>query len=292
MSLSFTPLHPVFGAEVSGVDMRGRVAPTVAREIDAAMDRYAVLLFRGQAMDQSQQVAMAESFGTLDPGLKKLTRAPERMEHEVLIDISNLGMDGRPVARDDRKLITGLANQLWHSDSSFQRNMAQYSMLSAVQLPSWGGQTEFCDLRVAWEALDARTRADVAGLKAEHWALHSRFMLGDDAYTAEQQARMPPVVWPLLRRQQATGRDALFIGAHARRIPGMNVAEGRLLLAELLEHATHPSRIWHHEWRLGDLVMWDNRTTLHRGRRYDLSEPRELRRTTTMDYAISAEAAA
>ena len=158
-----------------------------------------------------------------------------------------------------------------------------YSMLHALVTPSWGGETEFADLRAAYDTLDARTRAQITGLEAEHFALHTRVLLGDDAYTDEQLKQMPPAVWPLVDTHPGSGRKVLFVGVHARRILGMSTAESRLLLSDLLEHATQRERVYRHEWQVGDLVMWDNRATVHRGRRFDLSERRELRRTTVND---------
>jgi alpha-ketoglutarate-dependent 2,4-dichlorophenoxyacetate dioxygenase len=289
MPLTLRPLHPLFVAEATGVDLARKLPAEDVQAIVAAMDRYAVLVFPGQPMDQTQQVAFAEQFGPLNPGLKQIGRQTERLKEHALIDISNLGADGRPLARDAKKVISGLANQLWHSDSSFQAPAVSYSMLSAVTLPSWGGETEFVDLRAAWDALPARLKALVEGKEAEHFALHSRMtLLGDTDYTPEQQAALPPVVWPLHRVHPGSGRSVLFCGVHARRILGMSVAEGKMLLLDLLEHATQPAFRWRHEWRVGDLVMWDNRCTLHRGRAYDLDEPRELRRTTTDEVPVGA----
>ena len=281
MTLSLRPLHPIFAAEASGVDLTRPLAPEAVAAVIAAMDQHAVLVFRDQPMGQEQQVAMARQFGPLNPGLKQIGRQMERMREAALIDISNLDDEGRPLQRDSKKVISGLANQLWHSDSSFQAPAVSYSMLSAVTLPSWGGETEFVDLRAAWDALPQRLQQQVEGLEAEHFALHSRMtLLGDTDYTPDQLAALPAVVWPLVRTHPGSGRKLLFCGIHARRILGMGLAEGKMLLMDLLEHATQPQFRYRHEWRVGDLVMWDNRATLHRGRRYDLNEPRELRRTT------------
>ena len=281
MTLSLRPLHPIFAAEASGIDLTRPLAPEAVAEVNAAMDQHAVLVFRDQPMEQEQQVAMARQFGPLNPGLKQIGRQMERMREAALIDISNLDDEGRPLQRDSKKVISGLANQLWHSDSSFQAPAVSYSMLSAVRLPSWGGETEFVDLRAAWDALPERLQQQVEGLEAEHFALHSRMtLLGDTDYTPDQLAALPAVVWPLVRTHPGSGRKLLFCGIHARRILGMGVAEGKMLLMDLLEHATQPQFRYRHEWRVGDLVMWDNRATLHRGRRYDLNERRELRRTT------------
>jgi alpha-ketoglutarate-dependent 2,4-dichlorophenoxyacetate dioxygenase len=158
-----------------------------------------------------------------------------------------------------------------------------YSLLHAVALPSWGGETEFADLRAAYDALDARTQDFIAGLEAEHYALHTRILLGDNAYTDEQKKLMPPVIWPLVDIHPGSGRKVLFVGVHAHQIVGLSTAESRLLLSDLLEPATQRERVYTHTWQVGDLVMWANRATVHRGRRYDLSERRELRRTTVND---------
>ena len=170
-----------------------------------------------------------------------------------------------------------------HSDSSFQKPAAKYSMLHSVRNPSWGGQTEFADLRAAYDALPERMKQMLEGLQAEHYALHSRFLMGDDSYTEEQKAAIEPVWWPIVRTNPRTGRKHLFIGVHTRQVSGMTVPEGRMLLIDLMEHATQPQFVYRHEWRSGDTVIWDNRATLHRGRAFDLDEPRELRRTTTLD---------
>lgn len=289
MALTLRQLHPLFAAEASGIDMTRPLTPEQVAAVNAAMDRYAVLVFRDQVMEQEQQVAMARQFGPLNPGLKQIGRQMERMRERELIDISNLDAEGRPMAADTKKMISQLANQLWHSDSSFQSPAVSYSMLNAVRLPSWGGETEFVDLRAAWDTLPDRLKALVRGREAEHYALHSRItLLGDDGYSEEQLKALPAVVWPLVRVHPGSGRTALFCGIHARRIPGMPLAEARMLLMDLLEHATRPHLVYSHEWRVGDLVFWDNRCTLHRGRRYDMSSPRELRRTTCDEVPVGA----
>ena len=293
MSLTLRPLHPIFAAEASGFDLARPLPPDQVSEVVAAMDRHAVLVFRGQPLEQEQQIALAKQFGPLNPGLKKIGGRVERMRDMALIDISNLDAEGRPLPPDNQKIISGLANQLWHSDSSFQSPSVSYSMLSAVTLPSWGGETEYVDLRAAYDALPARLRDKVRGLEAEHFALHSRMtLLGDNGYTADQLAMLPAVVWPLHRVHPGSGRDVLFCGVHCRRVLGMGLAEGKMLLLDLLEHATQPQFRYRHEWQRGDLVVWDNRCTLHRGRAYDLTEPRELRRTTNDEVPQAARAVA
>ena len=194
-----------------------------------------------------------------------------------------LTAQGHVAKRDSPKNLSNFANQLWHSDSSFQDPRAEYSMLHAVVLPSWGGTTEFADLRAAYDALDERTRNELDGLEAEHYALHTRILLGDEAYTDEQKKAIPPAVWPLVQTHPGSGRKLLFVGVHAREIIGWPTAEGRIYLSDLLEHATQREFVYRHEWQVSDLVMWDNRSTLHRGRRFDIAERRELRRTTIED---------
>jgi alpha-ketoglutarate-dependent 2,4-dichlorophenoxyacetate dioxygenase len=282
MGLALKPVNPSFAAEASGVDLRS-LDEAAVRAIDEAMDKYAVLFFRGQPLTQAEQVALAKKFGPLDSGLRKATGAPTRFEHEELIDIGNVALDGEVAESSDQKLIGQLANQLWHSDSSFQDLPVKYSMLSAVTVPANGGQTEWCDLRAAWDELPEETKRLVEGRTARHFAFHSRILLGDDKYNETQLTRFPPVERPLVHVHPGSGRKVLFPSVHIDRVSGMSVPEGRLLVAELLEHATQPKFVYRHTWRAGDYVMWDNRATLHRGRRYDLKLRRDLRRTTTLE---------
>jgi alpha-ketoglutarate-dependent 2,4-dichlorophenoxyacetate dioxygenase len=285
-------IHPIFVGEVSGVDIRhARDAETVAA-IDRAMDHYAVLVFRGQPLSQDEQIAFASAFGDLDIGLAKLSKAKGRLAYPELIDISNVARDGSIAPRSDKRIAGALANQLWHSDSSFQYVPGKYSMLSAVVVPPrtvmGAGETEFADMRAAYDALSPAMKEKMEPLVAEHYALYSRIWLGDEDWTQEQKGGMPPVRWRVVRTQPY-GRKSLFIGSHANRIVGWPVPEGRMFLLDLLEHATQRPFVYRHEWQVGDLVIWDNRATLHRGRPYDMTLRRELRRTTTRDYAAIPE---
>jgi alpha-ketoglutarate-dependent 2,4-dichlorophenoxyacetate dioxygenase len=294
--MDIRPLHPRFVGQVDGVDLREPLSLETIAAIHAGMDQYGVLVFHDQSMTPEQQRAMTAQFGPLELGFARVVRnrgsespsAPARTGYADVADMSNVGADGKPVERSDRKIVGNMANQLWHSDSSFQRPAAKYSLLLAVRLPSWGGETEFCDLRAAYDGLDSRLKTELEGLEAEHYALHSRIMLGDDEYTEAAKSVFPPVLWPIVRTHAGSGRKLLFIGVHTRRVAGMTVAEGRVLLSDLLEHATQPQFVYRHVWKPGDLVIWDNRATLHRGRRWDMDEPRELRRTTTTDVDESA----
>ena len=188
--------------------------------------------------------------------------------------------------------MSNLANQLWHSDSSFQRPRAKYSMLSAVVVPAEGGDTEYADLRMAYDALPHWRRQQAEKLVAVHYALHSRFLLGDTEYTEAQRRAIEPAHWPLVQTDPRSGRRILFVGAHACEVLGMTVPEGRMLLMDLLEHATQREFVYRHRWQVGDLVMWDNTATLHRGRHYDFAQRRELRRATTEEVITSVEAQA
>lgn len=283
MSIEVKPIHPVFAAQAFGIDLTQPLSASEVRGINAAMNQFAVLVFRGQQLTAQQQIQLTEAFGPLDVGLKRVFKRPERLEDERLIDISNVDASGQLAKRDSPKNLSSFANQLWHSDSSFMDPRAAYSMLHCLVKPSWGGDTEFADLRNAYDTLDERTKTEITGLEAEHFALHTRTLLGDDAYTDDQKKLIPPATWPLVETHPGSGRRLLFVGVHARQIAGWPTAESRIFLNDLLEHATQRSNVYTHKWEIGDLVIWDNRSTLHRGRRFDIAERRELRRTTVND---------
>jgi alpha-ketoglutarate-dependent 2,4-dichlorophenoxyacetate dioxygenase len=280
-----------FAGRVTGIDL-AQISPALAEDIRSAMDQQGVLVFPGQNLSQDAQIAFAQAMGPLELGFRRIKTGAHRLKYNELADISNVTPDGEIAAREHTKIVSNLANQLWHSDSSFQKPRAKYSMLSASVVPAFGGETEFADLRMAYDALPDWRQAQVAGLNAVHSALHSRFILGDTQYTPEQIAMFPPVVWPLVQTDPRTGRKILFVGAHIREIQGMVLAESRLLVMDLLEHATQRDFVYSHPWQVGDLVMWDNTATVHRGRYFDLSERRELRRATTQEVQTSPEAQA
>lgn len=283
MTLSVKPLHPLFAGEAFGVDLSKPLDATQVQSIRKAMDEYAMLVFRNQPLTETEQLNLAKSFGPLDLGLKKLKQRPDRLEHHELADLSNVRDEGGLVDRTDPKIVSNIANQLWHSDSSFQKPAAEYSMLAAVRVPDNGGETEYADSRAAYDALSDAMKAEIADLQAEHYVLHSRFLLGYTDYTEAQKNTIPPAVWPLVRTHPGSGRKVLFVSSHARLIEGWTLAEGRMLLLDLLEHATQREFVYRHQWQPNDLVIWDNRCTLHRGRRFDFAQPRELRRATTLD---------
>lgn len=282
MPLKIEPVTTDFTAIASGLDLREPIDADTAAEIEAAMDEYAVLVWHDQPLDDDQHMAFTRWFGPLDPGLVSVTKRGSRFRQAGFVDIANVDNNGDILARDHRSVTGSIANQFWHTDSSFMQTVAKYSLLSAAVVPDEGGDTEFADLRAAYDALPDDLRGIVADLTGEHHALYSRSLLGND-YTEAEMALIPPAQWPLVRSHPATGRKILFTPIHISRILGMSVPESRMLVNELIEHATRPQFVYRHKWRAGDLVMWDNRCTLHRGRRFDLTQRRDLRRTTTME---------
>ncbi len=283
MSLDIQPLHADFAAQIGGVNIAEDLSAPQRDELRAAVEKFGVVVLPDQPLEKAAQIRFSERFGPLDIGFKKASKSPSRLDYEELLDMSNVGEDDEIVARHHRKIVGNIANQLWHSDSSFQKPVSTFSFLLAVVLTQKGGETEFADTRVAYETLAPDRKTELHGLVAKHHPLYSRLQLGDTSYSPEQRDAIAPAEWPLLRAGHPSGRTGLFIGAHAHEVIGMTVPEGRMLLADLLEHTTAPERVYRHHWRLGDLVIWDNRVTLHRGRRFDFSERRELRRTTVLE---------
>jgi len=284
-SLRLRPLHPLFAAEVEAFDMREPLSEALAAEIEAAMNRYAVLVFHGQSLTSEQQLAFTRWFGPLDLGRKKAVKTGSRLAEEEMVDLSNLDENGYVFDRNHRKILSNMGTRLWHTDSSYKRPAAKFSILSAHAVPPSGGETEYADMRAAYDALPDVLKAECEGRFAEHWVHHSRSTLGFEPTAEEIKAAMPPVRWPLIRTHSGSGRKLIYIGAHARQVIGLSVPEGRILLRDLLEHATQRQFVYQHKWQVGDVVIWDNRAVLHRGCRYDLSFPRDIRRTTTEDMA-------
>ena len=284
--------HPEFVGEASGIDLRQPLSPTDFATITAALDRFAVLRFRDQPIDDAQQLAFTRRFGDIDPATGDIVQGADRRLPMEISDISNLDRNNQPMARDDRKRLFSLGNMLWHSDSSFKPTPAKYSLLSARAIPTHGGNTEFADMRAAWNALDEATRAQVRDLVCEHSQIYSRGTLGFTDFTDEERVRFTPVPQRLVRRHPATGRLSLFLASHAGAIQGWPVPEARMLLRDLIEHATQRQFVFAHEWRQHDLMMWDNRATMHRARRYPADQVRDLPRTTVPDIAPTLQQAA
>lgn len=287
MTVSVRQLHPLYVGEVSGVDV-GR--PLDAATVDALIDainRYAVLVFHDQVLDDEKQLAFAAHFGGLSP--PRYNYGKQRIDPR-LADISNLDADGNLRGPNHHRRLDSFGNMLWHTDASFRRVPGALSMLYAYKCPSEGGETEFADLRAAWDALPPRRQAQIENLVAEHSIWHSRSLVGFYDFTDQQRAEVPPVPQRLVRTHPGSKRKTLYLAAHASHIIGWPVPESRILLNDLIEHATQPQFVYRHHWRVGDLVIWDNRCTMHRGRQYDMEGTvRDLRRVTTQDVASTLE---
>ena len=281
MTVSIRQVHPVFVGEVSGVDLTRPLSRDEVAAIEAGMDRHAVLVFHDQPVTDEQQMAFSVNFGPLEDGRGgNITKPEDRRLRVGMGDVSNLGKDGIPLDRESRQRLFNLGNMLWHSDSSFRAIPAKYSILSARVVNPVGGNTEFADMRAAYDALDSATRALVEEMVCEHSLMYSRGSLGIVDYSEEERAMFRPVRQRLVRTHPVTGRKSLYLSSHAGAIIGVPTAEARILLRELSEHATQRRFAHAHVWRRGDVVMWDNRQVMHRVRRYDESLPRDMRRTT------------
>jgi alpha-ketoglutarate-dependent 2,4-dichlorophenoxyacetate dioxygenase len=280
----------MFVGEIAGVDLRQRLTQDEIAAIDAGMDRYAVLVFRNQNISDEQQIAYTRNFGEIENSAGgNVTKPHEKRLDALMNDVSNLGHDHKPLARDDRRRLFNLGNQLWHSDSSFRAVPAKYSLLSGRVVVDKGGNTEFADMRAAYDALDQETKDLIEGLVCEHSLLYSRGLLGFTELSAEERAAFRPVRQRLVRTHPVTGRKSLYLASHAGTIIGWPMPEARAFLRELNEHATQPQFVHSHQWRQYDLVMWDNRQTMHRVRRFDESLIRDMRRTTVAGDAPTAE---
>lgn len=284
MKLAFRRLHPSFAAEAAPADLRAVQARGALDELRAAMDEHAVLVFREQRFSDAEQLAFARRFdGELHAKTGAAVLGRNRLGDEALTDISNVDENGELMRADDRRRMYSLGNRLWHTDASFQDPPGRYSMLHARVVPQVAADTEFADMRAAYDALDEGVRAGLEGLQVHHSIAHSRETLGFE-FSAEERDKLKGAVHPLVRTNPRTGRRSLYLASHASRIVSMPVPEGRLLLLDLAEHATQPRFVYRHAWRVGDLVIWDNLATMHRGRPFDdLRQRRELRRVTTLD---------
>jgi alpha-ketoglutarate-dependent 2,4-dichlorophenoxyacetate dioxygenase len=293
MSIAIRPLHPVFAGEVSGVDCTKSLAPEEIAVIEAGMDKYAVLVFRDQDLSDAQQIAFTRHFGELEsyktPGYVR--PAGKQRLGPGIADFSNLDDDGNVMSGEDRLWFFKLGDRLWHSDSSFRPVPTKYSLLSGRVLPSWGGNTEFADMRAAYDALDRRTKAEIEPLICLHSLRYSREVIGFTDLTPEEIEAFRPVRQRLVRTHPITGRKSLFLAAHAGAIEGWAIPEARVILRDLTEHATQREFVYSHVWRVDDLVMWDNRQTMHRARRFNRHEVRDMRRTTLAGAATIEQAA-
>jgi alpha-ketoglutarate-dependent 2,4-dichlorophenoxyacetate dioxygenase len=284
MALRFHRLHPCFAAEVSPIDLRGVDDPGTLAEISGGMDEHAVLVFRDQLFTDAEQIAFAQRLdGALHTRTGSRVLSKSRLGNEAVADISNLDEAGGIMRSDDRRRMYTLGNRLWHTDASFQDPPGRYSMLSAKVVPPAGADTEFADMRAAYDALTPAMQARLEGLRAHHSITHSRQILGFE-FSAEEAEALRGAVHPLVRTLPRSNRRALYLASHASRIVDWPVPEGRLLLHDLIEHATQRRFVYRHAWRVGDLVIWDNRATMHRATPFDDTQHRrELHRVTTLD---------
>ena len=295
MPLAIRPRQShAFFAEVSGIDIGKPIDRDGVAAIEAGMDRYAVLVFPGQRISDEQQMAFTRNFGAIENARGgNVTKPQDKRLVTGMNDVSNLGKDGKPLARDSRQRLFNIGNMLWHSDSSFRPIPAKYSLLSARVVNAKGGNTEFADMRAAYDALDEEMKRSIDDLVCEHSLMYSRGCLGFLDFSEEERQMFTPVRQRLVRTHPVTGRKSLYLSSHAGAILGMPTPEARILLRDLTEHATQPQFVHVHAWAPYDLVMWDNRQTMHRVRRYDESQPRDMRRTTVAgDAPTVAQAAA
>lgn len=285
MALSIRKLAATFAGELSGIDCRRPISDEEVAAIESAMDHFSVLVFRDQTLSDSEQLRFARRFGEIEGGgygtgrIHFRTSAEDRGLAEGVGDFSNMGAGGQPLEQTSRAYLFKLADRLWHSDSSFKVIPAKYSMLSARTVPSWGGNTEFADMRAAWDELDERLKSRVEHLICWHSQMYSREKVGFTELTEQERNAFAPVRQRLVRTHPGTGRKSLFLSSHAGQIEGLSVPEARMLLLDLTEFSTQPRFVYSHVWGRNDLVVWDNRTTMHRGRFFDPAERRDMRQT-------------
>ncbi|MBS0548200.1 MAG: TauD/TfdA family dioxygenase [Proteobacteria bacterium] len=300
MSITVAPSRSTptqdFVAEIAGIDLAQPLKPADRDAIEDAINRYAVVVFRGQKLSDAQQIDFSAQFGPIHSSAQRARHQgiKHRLERTEIADISNLDGEGKVLEANAKRRLDWLANRLWHTDASFRAIPGALSLLYAHVIPDEGGDTEFADMRAAYDALDTAAKNKLDGLVAIHSIWHSRGQLDVDKnkYTAEEQASLPPVPQRLVRTHPGSHRKSLYLAAHASHIEGMPIPDGRLLLMDLMEHAVKPPFVHAHKWREGDLVIWDNRCTMHRARPFDTTKVRDLRRVTTRDVAPTLEQAA
>ena len=294
MSISINQRHAQFVAEVSGVDLRQPLTPDQVKQIHEGMDRFGVLIFHDQDLTDDQQVDYTRNFGELELAVGSNVLKPrERRLRLEMADVSNLDQDGKVLARDDRRRMFNLGNRLWHSDSSFRVVPSKFSLLSCRSKAAKGGNTEFAFMPAAHDALDDETKTEIEDLVTEHSLIHSRGKLGFAEFSDAEKKIFAPVRHALVRSNDVTGRKSVYLSAHIGTIIGWQVPESRDFIRELTEHATQPDFVHVHEWRVGDLVMWDNRQTMHRVRPFkDTGEARDMRRTTVAGVGPTTDQAA
>jgi len=284
MPISIFPVTPRFAAEIGDIDLSQPLDAGTLQAVRDAFATFAVLVFPAQTLTVQQHLGFAKNFGPLEVTVQRALRSEKLRAPEQIADIANMDAEGRIWKKDSRLRLFQMGNRLWHTDSSFKAPSGYASMLYARSVAPIGGHTEFADMRAAWDALPAAMKARLEGLIAEHSLMYSRRKLGFTEFTAEERIAFAPVRRPLIRRIPESGRDTLYIASHIGKIEGLPDDETEALIAELVAHATQRQFIYTHRWRVGDLVMWDNRSTMHRGTEYeDTRWPRDLQRATTSD---------
>ncbi len=294
MAITIYPVYADFAAEIGDVDLAKPLSAEDREAIKQAFWKYAVLVFPAQELTSNQHVAFAQVFGPMEPNINSYAEEvkQDRIDGRIS-DVSNLDHNDEILAAGSRKRLSGLANRLWHTDSIFRHVPARASLLYGRAIAPIGGNTQFADLRAAWEALPQATKDRIAGLTVEHSIFHSRAKLGFTDYTDRERAALPPALQVLVRTIPETGRRSLYTASHAMRVMGLPEAESTQLLEELMAHATQRQFVYSHRWRLNDLVMWDNRCTLHRGTDYDERRwKRDMHRATVSDVGNTCERAA
>jgi len=291
------PLRQDFAAEIANLDLSRGIDAATVQSIWDAIDRYAVLVFHDQRLSDAQLHDFAARFGELEIGRAAARGGPRRLAIPQIGDISNLDLHGNVRALDDRRRLDSLGNRLWHTDASYMSVPVVLGMLHAAAVPSasalGGGETEFADMRAAYDALPAVTKAAIDRLIIEHDVFWSRAQIGFTEFPPGEREQYPPSPQKLVRLHPVSKRKTLYLSAHASHVIGWPVADGRLLLLlDLTTHATQPMFVYRHEGRVGDLVIWDNRCTMHRGRPHDEHQPRDLRRATTLDTGSTLHEAA
>jgi len=290
MTISVAAVTPGFAAEIGDVDLSQPLSPAEVEAIKQAFWHYAVLIFPEQELTEQQHLAFAQYIGPLETNIATFNKGAKLRLTPELVDISNLTPKNEIWGEQSRTRRFQLGNRLWHTDSSFKYLPARASLLYALTVPPIGGHTEFADLRAAYDALPEGKKRRLDGLVAEHALAYSRAKTGFSDFTEAEQTNLPPVPQVVVRTIPETGRKSLYIASHAGRILGMPEEEGRALIDELLAHATQRQFVYTHRWRVRDLVMWDNRCTLHRGLAFDdLRWRRDMHRATVSDIANTCE---
>ena len=292
MAITVCPVTPSFAAEIGDVDLSGPIAPADVQAIKAAFAKYAVLIFPDQHLSQDQHLDFARHFGPLETTIALFRKDAKLRVRPEFADVSNLDPDNEVWGKESRQRMFQLGNRLWHTDSSFKRLPALASLLYARSIPTIGGHTEFVDERAAYDALPEAMKRRLDGLVAEHSIFNSRARLGFTSFSEEERQGLPPVPQVLVRTIPESGRKSLYLASHAGRIFGMPEQDGRALIDELVAHATQRQFVYTHRWRVHDLVIWDNRSTMHRGTEFDdLRWKRDMQRATVCDVANSCEQA-